>query len=177
MVRRRLIRAKAEELLLRFNISKAPIPVEKFVTSLGAILTKSPSDDDKLSGFLVRDVGRGGTIIGVNKSHHRHRQRFSMAHEIGHWLLHPGQGVHVDDAGSMFRIDLRDQDSAKGTDLEEKEANLFAAELLMPQALIQAAVEDFVPLDEAAIAALAQRFDVSTQAMTFRLMYLRYVGI
>jgi Zn-dependent peptidase ImmA (M78 family) len=75
---------------------------------------------------------------------------------------------------------MRNKASSAGTDLEELEANLFAAELLMPISLLEKDLEkiDVVDLeDEAIVAKLAARYKVSTQAMTFRLANLGYLEL
>jgi Zn-dependent peptidase ImmA (M78 family) len=65
---------------------------------------------------------------------------------------------------------MRSSRSAEGTDQREVEANQFAACLLMPRALVQAAIElDGGVVSEILIAELASRFKVSEQAMTIRL--------
>jgi Zn-dependent peptidase ImmA (M78 family) len=69
-------------------------------------------------------VTQGDSVtIGYNKSQHQHRQRFTVAHEIGHLLLGHTSG--------SFILDLN---SGKP---EEIEANQFAAELLMPLAMLE----------------------------------------
>ncbi|MDI9636216.1 ImmA/IrrE family metallo-endopeptidase [Geitlerinema splendidum] len=116
-------------------------------------------------------------IIGINDRHPENRQRFTIAHELGHYLLHEQEKLHVD---RRFQIQLRDGNSSKGEREEEKEANLFAAELLMPTSFIQqdlAGVEGLDLEDDAAIADLAKKYGVSTQAMTFRLAYLGYIQL
>jgi Zn-dependent peptidase ImmA (M78 family) len=72
---------------------------------------------------------------------------------------------------------LRNQASSEGTDDEEKEANLFAAELLMPAKFIERDILEIGTFDifnESGIEDLAARYGVSIQAMTFRLAYLGY---
>lgn len=64
-------------------------------------------------------------VIGVNSFHPQNRGRFTIVHEIGK--------VYMDGINNIFRFQHRNQDSSKGTNIEEKEANLFAAELLMPK--------------------------------------------
>ncbi len=127
--------------------------------------------DDELSGFVY--VKDGAPIIGVNSSHHLHRQRFTIAHEIGHLILHRdqiGDTVHVD---KEFRILRRDQRSGTGVERIEIEANAFAAELLMPEALLQEEAATPVDVDDdGRIAILAKRFKVSTAAMRNRLLGL-----
>lgn len=67
-----------------------------------------------------------------------------MGHELGHYLLHDRDGIHVD---RRFAIKLRNPKSSEGTDDEEKEANLFAAELLMPKQMVQNTISTVDGLD------------------------------
>lgn len=176
MVRRKHIRGVVDKLLAQCNVQFAPVPVEEIARTLGARVERSPAEDD-LSGFLYRDRQSQTTVIGVNTNHHPNRQNFTVAHELGHLLLHEGDGVHVD---RRFQVKLRNRASSEGTNIEEKEANLFAAEILMPLEFIQEdlAEIDAVDLeDETVIAKLARRYGVSTQAMIFRLGYLGYVQL
>jgi Zn-dependent peptidase ImmA (M78 family) len=80
----------------------------------------------------------------------------------------------------QFQVRLRNKASSEGTDLEEQEANLFAAELLIPSSFLEDDLDrvEFVDLeDEAVVSRLAKRYKVSTQAMTFRLHYLGYLKL
>lgn len=91
--------------------------------------------------------------------------------------MHEGDALHVD---RRFLVNLRDTKSSEGTDLEEKEANLFAAELLMPRQFLERDVAEIGVVDleeEDVIRELAEKYEVSTQAMTFRLNYLGYVQL
>ena len=127
-VRRKQIRSLVDQLLQQHSIVGPPVPVEKIATALGLELRRAPAEED-LSGFLYRDRQKKTATIGVNSTHHPNRQRFTVGHELGHYLLHDRDGIHVD---RRFEIKLRNAKSSEGTDDEEKEANLFAAELLMP---------------------------------------------
>jgi Zn-dependent peptidase ImmA (M78 family) len=169
-------RRRAQLLLLRHGISAAPVPVERLVKAEGAMLQYAPLDDE-LSGMAFE---KGGVaVIAVNALHHPNRQRFTIAHELAHVLLHreviSGQ-VHVD---KEFRVrpDLvlnRDQLAASGTDPREMEANAFASELLMPKDWVQREIEDGWNIDDdEKIASLARKFRVSVAAMQFRLVDLR----
>jgi Zn-dependent peptidase ImmA (M78 family) len=124
---------------------------------------------DDVSGILVRDGER--KVVVVNAKHAPARQRFTIAHEIGHLVLHPGQEVHVDNA---FRINLRDGRSATADDVEEVEANAFAAILLMPLEWVRSAMSSpSIDLtDDGEVCRLADEFQVSTQAMLIRLTTL-----
>lgn len=178
-VRRKHIRTLVDRLLTKREIHTAPVPVADLAKSLGVEVRFQPAETT-LSGFLVRDLSQQQAVIGVNLNHHWKRQRFTIAHELGHFLLHQQEGVHVDRAEQGLLVKLRNQDSSTGLDVEEKEANLFAAELLMPIAFLQTDLESYAEidlLDEEVLKPLADRYQVSTQALTFRLAYLNYIQI
>src|SRR3954470_4270018 len=73
---------------------------------------------------------QGRYIIGINSSHPETRKRFTIAHEMGHLVLHQLDQVHVD---KQFLVKLRDDISSQAIDPHEIEANAFAAALLMPE--------------------------------------------
>jgi Zn-dependent peptidase ImmA (M78 family) len=170
--KRKIIEQKVSELLRKSGITKAPIDVEIIASNLNINVRRTPTEDD-ISGFLLRQPD-GQTLIGVNTLHHPNRQRFTIAHEIGHFALHNYDTVHVD----RSIVKLRSKVSSSGEDQEEVEANRFAAELLMPGELLAKDLEtllltDF--LDERRMQQLAKRYAVSVQAMTNRLISLGYL--
>jgi Zn-dependent peptidase ImmA (M78 family) len=173
IVRRKYIRAIAEKLLARSKATP-PIPVEAIARDLSLQVSKRKVENT-VSGFLLRN-GDGSAVIGVNEAHSLNRQRFTVAHELGHFLLHGGDvSIHVDD-----RVKLRDPRSAEGTDVQEIESNLFAAELLMPVSFLREDLKRFGMLDmldEHAIDLLAKRYGVSNHAMAIRLSSLGCVAI
>ncbi len=167
-IRRKRISDLIQALLQENQITTPPVPVEQIAKALDAQLRFSPLDDE-LSGMIY--VKEGTPIIGVNALHHPNRQRFTIAHECGHLVLHRTritQEVHVD---KVFPMLMRDAVSAAGVNEIEVEANLFAAELLMPVSLLANALgnEPFDIDDEGAVTALARSFRVSPSAMRFRL--------
>lgn len=166
--KRKAIRQRAKALLEEHNVTSAPVPVERIAKGLGAQLRFSPLDD-KLSGMIY--VQDGQPIIGINALHHPNRQRFTLSHEIGHLLLHRAEitkEIHVD---KEFPMLMRNHVSSTGLDEMEIEANLFAAELLMPEVLISRSLQGaaFDIDDDGAVASLAKEFKVSSAAMRFRL--------
>jgi Zn-dependent peptidase ImmA (M78 family) len=166
-------------LLHKYKITEGPVPVEQVVQSLG-IEIKLDKVDDELSGFLVREKKAGRTVIGANKSHHPHRRRFTIAHELGHFLLHEGETVHLDEYRQAFTINLRDSQSATGEDNDEREANFFAAEFLMPAKFLKEDLQgknlDLLG-DSEFLDKLAKKYKVSVQALTFRLANLGYIKL
>lgn len=170
-IRWRKIRALAERLLAEHEIFSPPVPVEQIAKANHARLHLQALDGD-ISGFALR--GEGQSVIGVNTRHAPVRQRFTIAHELGHLLLHD-PGVRVD---RSFRVRLRSPVSSEGTDAEEVEANRFAAEILMPVEFLKRdleALDSIDLLDDEIIADLAKKYDVSRQAFLIRLNVLGYV--
>lgn len=114
---------------------------------------------EELSGMIVKSAqgGASGYAIYVNRSHSFSRQRFTIAHEIAHFILHRdaiGDGI-VDDA--LYRSGLSNK--------QEAEANKLAAEILMPWHLLNRVMSENIKT----ISDLASRFQVSESAMSIRL--------
>lgn len=166
-LRMRQIEAKTRALLAKLPPGQLPVDVKAIAAQLH-ITVELADFGDEVSGVLVRNDGNA--VIGVNWLHHPNRQRFTIAHEIGHHQLHEG-GTFID-KGTTARF--RNQVSGSGTDVEEQEANLFAAMLLMPEReIIKAAKEcPFDVADEDRLRAFADGFGVSLQAMLIRLREL-----
>ena len=119
-----------------FGPKDPPVDVKEIAKKLG--LTVVVEDlDEEISGLLT--TAETERTICVNKKHSRNRQRFSIAHEIGHHQLGhqfvPGEHVHVDRG---VQISQRSGRSSEAIDSKEIEANQFAACLLMPKAMLEA---------------------------------------
>lgn len=160
-----------QKILNDHGLIKLPIPVEKLAQNLGAELRYEPFEHkgEQVSGMLFRDKGR--SVIGVNSNESPARQRFTIAHELGHLILHK-DSVHFDTPAEVF---LRNHLSSKSVDPKEIQANSFAAELLMPARFVKSEfsherTSSFS--DEDIVEKLATKFMVSSQAMTFRLANL-----
>lgn len=160
---RQKIRSLVSKLLKDNGVVRSPVPVEKLAQNLGIEVRFEDAEDD-LSGALIREP-EGRVVIGVNSAHHPNRQRFTIAHEIGHFILHKGISLHVDED---FRINLRDG----SVNEEEIEANAFAAELLMPSEFITKDAQRLGLIDQEALEKLARRYQVSARAMEIRLTNL-----
>jgi Zn-dependent peptidase ImmA (M78 family) len=159
---------RAERLLRELGLDSPPIPVEKVAAHLGLQIQRASLDD--VSGLLVIEADRG--VIGVNAAHAQVRQRFTIAHEIGHYVLHRTElPVFIDKTLRQYSAVFRDADSSTGEDRREREANAFAAALLMPISFVRAELAnlDSDVEDEETIEALAKRFKVSRQSMSIRL--------
>ena len=166
------VEQRAKVLLEDSSIRHAPVPVERIAEALGIELRYSPGKRD-VSGALIRN---GDTaVIAVNSAQHENRQRFTVAHEIGHYVLHKTL-LHFD---GDFSVTYRDSVSSKATDRAEIEANRFAAALLMPAAFIRKDLTKLIDrgaTPETAIDTLSNKYKVSRRAMELRLVNLGYVS-
>lgn len=130
--------------------------------------------DREYAAFLNGDA----RLIAVEETHHKHRQRFSIAHEIGHFVLHyqprPADGGLFFCSSSDMEVELhslsgRPDGSRRLQHLQrEAEANTFAGELLMPEQPVLAMFR----VTGGRIWALARHFEVSPKAMELRLARL-----
>ena len=115
-----------------------------------------------ISGEIRQDQSApSGYIIRINRHESRERQRFSLAHEIAHYLLHRseiGDGV-IDDV--LYRSKL--------TNRKEAEANRLAADLIMPWDMIRSEVQNTDIRNDEARIEIADRFGVSIDALDIRL--------
>ncbi len=160
-------KTEALRILTDLKVEKPNINLKRIAKSLGATIRYVPLDDN-LSGSIFID---GNTAkIAVNSFHHPNRQRFTIAHEIGHLVLHSEQfqnTIHVDKKFQMYR----NEKSSRGTDRLEIQANSFASELLMPKFLLEKVVGNMqIDMDDDdTIVELADKFRVSPTAFKFRL--------
>lgn len=160
------------DLLHEHGITTPAVDVQAVAEACGAAI-RFERFNNEVSGLLLRDAATN--IIGVEKRQSPTRQRFTIAHELGHLLLHDGEELRVD---RQFRMNLRSPASSTAEDVEEIEANAFAASLLMPLPFLK---RDFEELwididDEEQVKELAGRYEVSPQAMTIRLVNLVSFG-
>ena len=117
---------------------------------------------ERLNGCEATLVGYGDSAIAtINPSGVRGRERFSIAHEIGHWHLHRGRSFQC-------RVDAPDSNVAANRALE-KEADTFAAHLLMPRPLFNPLIGQFGQPNFRQLAEVAGRFDTSLMATALRL--------
>lgn len=166
-----LAKRKAQQLLAQANVTSAPVPLEELTAVAKAHVNYEPYDGDDMSGVAYRQAN-GQRVIGVNSLHGTNRQRFTIAHELGHLILHGSDELHIDE---RFPIGFRDELSSLAVSEKEIEANQFAAELLMPAEWVLRDLRerhiDFEG-DDSVIDELAVKYGVSTRAMTIRLSAL-----
>lgn len=141
-----------------------PVDVVAIARRMGAQVFSS-NGLGNLSGKVA--LVNGTPHIYCNGADPTVRQRFTIAHEIGHLAL-----GHVSDAQAQHREDPASNFSAGPLPPIEREANAFAAELLMPHKVLAFAINTEGIHD---VARLARMFDVSQVAMKFRLQNLGLV--
>lgn len=163
--------AAAKALLVQLGIDQAPIDPVLIAEKLGVLVVPQDMPDD-VSGMLMRREDE--QVIGVNQQHHERRQRFTVAHELGHLRLHRGRPLILD---TDTRVNFRDTVSSMATDREEMEANRFAAALLAPEAMVRRAAReaDFSTAKQL-VSLMARHFDMSEMAMNYRLINLGIIA-
>jgi Zn-dependent peptidase ImmA (M78 family) len=166
------VKAKVAEIHGRFcSHSSGSIDIEEIIRSLGILLFKQDFRTDLSGAAFIRGAQR---IISVNTNKREpiYRQRFTMAHELGHILLHDDQEMSVDVKPITL---LRNNESSSGTSWREVEANMFAANLLMPESSIRLEYDrlnSFLIDEDIILERLAKTFGVSNHAMSIRLSTL-----
>lgn len=155
------VRENEAEIVRRYT-SSFPVKVGELANELGLRVVRAPLPP-KISGLIQPSPDApAGFEIRVNKYEISERQRFTVAHEIAHYLLHRddiGAGV-VDSI--MYRSNL--------TSRKETEANRLAADIVMPAKVVGRELERIggMRTDEA-VEKLASMFRVSLPAMKVRL--------
>jgi Zn-dependent peptidase ImmA (M78 family) len=153
---------RADELLRRYEerfgeAAGPPIPVEAIAEDLLG-LSVAESESLKVSGMLLPAERE----VWLNAGEPAPRRRFTLAHEVGHWVCQvlEGRGAPI-----MCRAEVVGVGEGKAL---EREANVFAAELLMPEELVREGFDGTV--NEAAV-----QFSVSEEAMGWRLYNLKVI--
>ncbi len=136
--------------------STPPIPVLEIAERSGVDVVFDPFDQfkDTVAGFCDFQRRR----LYINSADPLNRQTFTMAHELGHWILHRQYFLaHPDEYAVMPRFQRSDSSNPY-----EREANIFAATLLVPKRLLD-------PVKGAPLTQLASIFAVSREMMENRL--------
>jgi hypothetical protein len=170
----------AQDLLAEFDDGYGlgevpPSPVEEIAGSLLLLdvvevddirtVDGAPQDAGRISGMLTT-TDRTIWVDRVESERSQGRRRFTVAHELGHWLLHAQRGTKDNYKRFCRTPDLDpDVESAK----QEREANEFAAALLMPEEIVSA----IAPACGFNLGLLATQFDVSVPALELRLAKLK----
>ena len=157
-------RDKAAEILSAYSLGVPPINVIDLAEKLGYTVWFATFKDERISGGVSFDAHQGGKIY-VSRTETGKRQRFTVAHELGHCVLHRDDYKN----GILESIDMfRRPDDHRP---EEIEANEFAASVLMPKDMVRQAWRKWRSTE-----ILADIFQVSISAMSYRLYNLGLKG-
>jgi len=135
-----------------------PIHVHRIASAMGIGIRRSDTLPDNIAGYIKRQNDHDGKYeIHVNAAHNHKRQRFTIAHELAHFILHHDMigDCITDDA--LYRSGLSSR--------VEVEANELAMNILIPWHLVEPRLKE----DHISVNCLARDFDVSTSAMSVRL--------
>ena len=164
------------EHLLRTYRKSVPVNVEALIQNTGIGLEAAAPLDEGISGHIKREEG-GKYVIRANGREHDYRRRFTLAHELDHYVLHKSildlsGGVNDN---TMYRTDT----SAAGYNshvhaIHERQANSFAANLLMPDDEVrkvwrQEADAGRHPSGNPSLRSMYRHFQVSPSAMRWKL--------
>lgn len=169
----KMIKRIVKGILQKHNIVAPPIPIELIAKKEGVLLKYSVFEDN-ISGLLYRKNNKD--VIGVNEDHSPNRQRFTIAHEFGHYILNHQGNLFVDKHHKLYRNEI----SKEGTSREERQANKFAAEILMPEEMLineLSKYDDPDIEDPSQLNKIAEKFKVSPQALTIRLANLGVISL
>lgn len=136
------------------------LEIEKLIGLISDIDIQYEPLDSSISGLLKKNNDRW--IIIVNLLHHKHRQKFTLGHELAHYVLHKNDSDTFSDT-TFFR--------GLTNDNIERSANDFASQLLMPETSVRRMIDDE---HIRSIEELSEKFGVSAAAMLYRVKQLGY---
>lgn len=153
------IRGKFSDLLAEYPVRLGEIAKRLGVKVLLSTLPRGTS------GQIGQEDGE--FVIRINRHEAKHRQRFTLAHELAHYLLH--RDKIVAEGGWSENVLLRSGQPAS----IEYEANRLASDLVIPSSQLSQATADYSgPITSEVIEDLARRFGVSTAAMEIKLQMI-----
>lgn len=151
-------------ILLNNDMYKIPVDVVKIANS-NDIKVYEGDLDKKVSGAIRYNQSEDKFEILVNKNDVKVRQRFTIAHEIGHYFLHQDflrkEELHID---VMYRVTGKNENEIEEEKAREREVDYFAGALLINKTLVEKMYKENNSIQE-----LAEIFNVSVSAMTVRL--------
>lgn len=160
------IEIEARKYLDKFDVRQAPVPIEDIAEKMGIKISYAPSDE--YSGMLIRKE-QSQALMGINSNEAKTRMRFTIAHEIAHYIFDTKSAVTIDYRNSFQMLDKPD---------EEKRADLFAANILMPKKWVSL---DFEKIPKGSFSQehlidLAKKYRVSLEAMKYRLVNMGLIN-
>lgn len=158
--------ASAYKVLDENFITSWPIPVEELIEFHGLGLILSDFPDGEISGVI--DLNK--KYLYINSVDSPQRKRFTIAHELGHWVLHQQELATNKEIAVLYRRPLGTEES----DRLEQEANCFAANLLVPEKMLRKAIDDSKDESDTICSDtyLAEIFNVSRSVIGYRRKFL-----
>ena len=155
------IERKAHQTLMEHGMYSIPVDPVVIANRLGIRVSNAVFSESSLSGMIAKRGDKKSLLVNSNDS--IERKRFTIAHELGHCILHlDNEGEFVDSKEDMFRTETN---SLNGRIYyKEVEANEFAAALLMDAERVREIWNEYQDVDE-----MARIFMVSESAMEIRL--------
>lgn len=178
----------ASEVLHEAGVTTAPVDLSTVLQAFGIVEDDSVDFDNlSLSGYAKWSKARDTAEIWVNPLEPEYRRRFTLAHELGHLFCHMLPSYDDKNKAEKFKDSPRTFHRDGSVSDEEREANQFAAQLLMPSKMVRDASNSLLQEKrkpdgkvgmsrQAFIDELAQQFEVSSQAMEYRLKNLNVIA-
>ena len=125
----------AENIINNYDITEPPVLAKEIAEAYGLSIiyvdfVKINPQYNKISGFIDAETNK----LYVNAAEHPKRQNFTIAHELGHFLL-----GHLN--SNEYNVLYRNNEFSDSP--LEREANCFAANLLVPEKLLKKAIKDY----------------------------------
>jgi len=139
----------AAAVITRLGLTEPPVSLEKICREAGLVIVARPFD--YIAGVLIRDDDL--PVILVNARDRLTRRRFTIAHELGHYFMGHKKSTFAEPASGGRA---------------EREAERFAAYLLMPEDWVRRLWAAYAGNAANRISLLAERFDVSRAAFENR---------
>lgn len=152
---------KAKEVISKNFITAPPILAEKLAKNYGLTVKYAIFKEEysNISGFIVPlSTDNKVCQIIVNAAEHPNRQNFTIAHELGHFLL---QHVGKPDYEVLYRRPIGDSNTKE----LEQAANCFAANLLVPKQMLEEYIKKYPLITNEQLASI---FGVSTEVIGYR---------
>jgi Zn-dependent peptidase ImmA (M78 family) len=152
-----------DDIIKRMNeegfVTNGKVNIEDFIHKEGISILFDDTLSASQSGYLKKEDSKW--VIGVNSRHNKKRQRFTIAHEFAHYVLHRPDNIYFED-----EIFFRDNNLTS----IEYAANEFASRILMPEELIK----EFIAQGKTSLELLGDTLNVSILAIKNRVISLGY---
>lgn len=166
--------ALAAEIIRQNPQMPVPVPIEEIANQAGIFEIKGLSSE-AFEGMLLANAEKSEGVVFVNQDRPRQRQRFTIGHEVGHFLLPWHRNMKN---GSLkFECTVEDMNASRSGKRDsrtdwEVEANEFASEILMPRLIFKKNMKRKDEPNLEHVRDLALLFDTSIEASARRYVAL-----